>query len=84
MLIILTNTTRVDGLVKASFDSSFNEKYAGYCFFGPHEMTLISVNEHRRSFLISIGLGSEEVIILGVAHIEDEQVLLCTGYSGVN
>ena len=59
-------------LVRASFTSSFNERLADFCFFGPHEMTLISVNAHRRSFLISIGLGSKEVIESAVAHIENE------------
>lgn len=59
-------------VVKASFENLFNERLADFCFFGPHEMTLISVNAHRRSFLISIGLGSKEVIKFGVAHIENE------------
>ena len=59
-------------VVKASFENLFNERLADFCFFGPHEMTLISVNAHRRSFLISIGLGSKEVIESAVAHIENE------------
>ena len=59
-------------MVMVSFESSFNERLADFCFFGSHEKTLTSANAHRRSFLISIGLGSKEVIESAVAHIENE------------
>ena len=59
-------------VVKTSFDSSSNERLADFCFFFLYEKTHTSATAHLRSFFISIGLGSKEVIKFGVAHIENE------------